>query len=102
MLLLLGNDVWIAENCVIMSGLTIGHGAIVGASSVVRESIPPYAIVIGNPAYVVGYRHTTEQIIKLLDINWFLWDDDQLYEAMPYLLHDDVNQFIDRYWVNLN
>lgn len=57
-------DVWIAANVTILSGVTIGRGSIVGAGSVCRKSVPPYAIVIGNPARVVGFKYTPEEIIE--------------------------------------
>lgn len=53
-----GEDVWLAANVTLLSGVTIGRGAIVGAGSVVRYDVPPYAIVAGNPAKVVGFRFT--------------------------------------------
>jgi hypothetical protein len=64
---------------------------------VVRESVPPYAIVTGNPAVVVGYRHTKEQITALLEIQWWLWEGDKLFQAMPFLLADDVQVFVDQF-----
>lgn len=57
--------VWIAANVTLLSGAKIGRGAIVGAGSVVRNcKVPPYAIVMGNPAKVVGFRYTPEEIIE--------------------------------------
>jgi maltose O-acetyltransferase len=53
---LIGNDVWIGERVMIMPGVAIGDGALIGAGAVVRESIPPLAIVIGNPAIIIDYR----------------------------------------------
>lgn len=57
-------DVWIASNVTLLSGVIIGRGAIVGSGSVVRSKVPPYAIVVGNPAKVVGFRFTPEEIIE--------------------------------------
>ena len=57
-------DVWIASNVTILAGVTIGRGAIVGAGSVIRSNVPPYAIVLGNPAKVVGFRFNPEEIIE--------------------------------------
>lgn len=57
-------DVWIAANVTILAGVTVGRGAEVGAGSVVRRSIPPYSIVIGNPAKVVGFKFTPEEIVE--------------------------------------
>lgn len=60
--IIIGNGVWVACNCVITAGVTIGDGAIIGANSVVTKDIPPYAIAVGSPAKVIGYR--TEEGIK--------------------------------------
>ncbi|MCC6413596.1 MAG: CatB-related O-acetyltransferase [Saprospiraceae bacterium] len=67
-----GNDVWIGYNAVIMPGVTIGDGAIIGSCSVVTKDVPPYAIVGGNPAQVLRKRFSDEQIEKLLEMKW--WD----------------------------
>ena len=52
----IGNYAWIATNAMILGGVTVGEGAVVGAGAVVREDVPPYGIVIGNPSQLVGYR----------------------------------------------
>lgn len=57
-------DVWIASNVTLLSGVTLGRGSEVGAGAVVRKSIPPYSIVIGNPAKIVGFRFTPEEVIE--------------------------------------
>ena len=57
-------DVWIAANVTILSGVTVGRGSAIGAGSVVRKNVPPYSIVIGNPAKVVGFKFTPEEIIE--------------------------------------
>ena len=67
-----GNDVWIGTKALILSGVTIGDGAIIAAGAVVTKDVPPYAIVGGVPAKVIKYRFSNEQIEKLLKIKW--WD----------------------------
>lgn len=57
-------DVWIATNVTLLMGAHIGRGAVIGAGSVVRSKVPPYATVIGNPAKIVGFKFTPEQVIK--------------------------------------
>lgn len=57
-------DVWIAANVTLLMGAHIGRGAVIGACSVIRSPIPPYAIVIGNPAKVVGFKFNPEQVIE--------------------------------------
>lgn len=69
---IIGNDVWIADNVVIYSGCMIGDGAIIAGQSVVTKSVPPYAVVAGNPARIIKYRFDTETINELLKYKW--WD----------------------------
>lgn len=57
-------DVWIATNVTLLRGIIVGRGSIVGAGSVCRKSVPPYAIVMGNPAKVVGFKFTPEEIVE--------------------------------------
>lgn len=61
---IIDEDVWIGANVTLLSGVHIGRGAIIGAGSVCRKPIPPYSIVIGNPAKIVGFKFTPEQIIE--------------------------------------
>jgi acetyltransferase-like isoleucine patch superfamily enzyme len=72
----IGNDVWLGWDSLILSGVNIGHGAVVGARSVVTKDVPPYAIVAGNPARIVKYRYTPEQIAALLETPWWDLPDD--------------------------
>jgi acetyltransferase-like isoleucine patch superfamily enzyme len=60
----LEDDVWVASNVTILNGVRIGRGAVVSAGTVVRSKIPPYAIVAGNPAKVVGFRFTPAQVLE--------------------------------------
>ena len=61
----IGHDVWIAADCIIKQGVTIGDGAVIGANSFVNKDIPPYAIAFGTPAKVVKYRFNNEMINKI-------------------------------------
>ena len=61
---IVNEDVWIGTNVTLLSGSIIGRGAIIGSGSVCRNSVPPYSIVIGNPAKVIGFRFTPDEIIK--------------------------------------
>ena len=70
----IGNDVWIGDHVVIMSGLKIGDGAIVAAGAVVTKDIPPYAVVGGVPARVIKYRFDESTIRRLLDLQWWKYD----------------------------
>lgn len=90
----IGNDVWIGENATILSGVTIGDGAVIANSSHVIKNVEPYSIVGGNPAKFIKYRFTKEQIEKLLEIQWWNWSDDKINEFTPLLCNQDIDKFI--------
>lgn len=62
--IIVDEDVWIGNHVILLSGVHVGRGSEIGAGSVVRGAIPPYAVVIGNPCKVVGFRFTPEEIIE--------------------------------------
>lgn len=93
---IIGNDVWIGEDAIILSGVTIGDGAIIGTKSVVSKSVPPYCVAAGNPARVVRKRFTDEQIKGLLKIQWWNWSDDKIKENIPFILSSKLDEFISR------
>ena len=68
----IGHDVWIGQGAIILPGCKdVGHGAIIGAGAVVTKSVPPYAIVAGNPAKVLKFRFDTAEVTKLLNSAWW-------------------------------
>jgi acetyltransferase-like isoleucine patch superfamily enzyme len=87
----IGSDVWIGINTLVLSGSTIGDGAIIGAGSVVRGKIPPYAIAVGSPCRTVMYRFKPDEISTLLAIRWWDWPEDVVAQALPILLSGDVD-----------
>lgn len=91
----IGNDVWIGENAFILDGVYIGDGAIIGANATVAKDVPPYAVVVGNPAEIKKYRFTKEQIDALLRIQWWNWPREQIEESMNDL--QDIEVFIKKY-----
>ena len=89
-----GNDVWIGATSTIMSGITIGDGAIIGAGSMVTKDVPPFAIVAGNPSKIVKYRFTEEQIEKLLQISWWDWEEDKIKDNAMSMWSSNIDDFI--------
>ena len=69
----IGNDVWLGYQALVMPGVTIGHGAVVAAASVVASDVPPYAIVGGNPARVIRRRYEDDDVKRLLRAAWWDW-----------------------------
>lgn len=94
--ILIGNDVWIGANTVILSGCYIGDGAVIASNAVVTKDVPPYAIVGGVPAKVIGYRFDQEVIDKLLKIAWWNWSDEKLLRCKSDM-QGDINKFVDKY-----
>ncbi len=90
----IGNDVWIGAEAMILSGVTIGDGAVIGARSVVTKDVPPYAIVGGNPARVIRMRFDETTIARLQNLKWWTWDDAQIEKLLPLLLSDNVEAFL--------
>ena len=93
----IGNDVWIAFGTTILSGVTIGDGAAIGACSVVTRNIPPYAVAAGNPAQVIRYRFDDETIQKLLEIKWWNWPDDKVAENVHLICSDSLDVLIKKF-----
>lgn len=90
----IGNDVWIGTDAIILSGVKIGDGAVIGAGAVVARDVPPYAIAVGNPARIIKLRFSDEVIDKLLSIQWWNWPSAQIEKAIPDLLSQNIEQFI--------
>ena len=90
----IGNDVWIAREAMILSGVTVGDGAVIGARAVVSRNVPPYTIVAGNPATEVRTRFPEEIVARLLALRWWDWPDDRIAAAMPHLLSDRIEAFL--------
>lgn len=90
---IIGNDVAIYHNAQVLSGVKVGDGAIIGAGAVVAKDVPPYAIVGGNPAGIIKYRFSEEQIKALLRLRWWDWSITEMYELKEYL-SGDIDTFI--------
>jgi acetyltransferase-like isoleucine patch superfamily enzyme len=92
-----GNDVTIGANAIILPGVSVGDGAIVGAGAVVAHDVPPYAVMGGVPAKILKYRFSEEQIAKLLKISWWNWDERKIFENMDWF-YGKVDDFIARFY----
>lgn len=94
--IIIGSDVWIGESVTILSGVTIGDGCIIGSRSVIAKNIPPFAIVVGNPAKVRRFRFSREIVQKLLKIKWWNWEKEKIVENLE--LMKDIYKFVDKYY----
>lgn len=93
--IIIGNCVWIGANCIIFQGVTIGDGAVIGAGSIIRRDVPPYAVVVGVDR-IIKYRFSQEIINKLLKIQWWNWSDDKIRENIKFMY--DIEKFVNKFY----
>lgn len=87
-----GNDVWIGQNVTVMPGVHIGDGAIIAANSVVTKFVPPYTIAGGNPCRVIRKRFDYALIACLLELKWWDWPAEKIFEHLDALCSGDLTQ----------
>lgn len=92
--IIIGNDVWIGYEAVIMSGVTIGDGAIIGARSVVTKDIPTYTIVGGVPARQIRRRFSEETIAALLELKWWNWPREKIARKIEAIKNGDMKALV--------
>lgn len=85
-----GNDVWIGENAVILPGVHIGDGAIIGRNSVVGSDVPPYTVVVGNPAKEIRKRFDDELIAMMEKLQWWDLPIEEINSLIPVLSCGDL------------
>ena len=86
----IGNDVWIGYEAVIMPGVKIGDGAIIGTRAVVTKDVPPYTIVGGVPAKPIRKRFDAATIEKLESLRWWDWDEEKIKRSIPAIQSGDI------------
>ncbi len=92
--IVIGNDVWIGYEAVIMPGVKIGDGAIVGTRAVVTKDVPPYTIVGGVPARPIRKRFDDETIEKLLKIKWWDWDKEKIEKNISVIQSGEIDKLL--------
>lgn len=90
----IGNDVWIGANAIILAGVKVGDGAIIGANSLVTKDVEPYSIVFGSPAAFHRFRFDEAERNKLLTLKWWQWNDEKIKQFMDVM--DNPKKFIER------
>lgn len=93
-----GNDVWIGQGATILGGITVSNGSSIGSCAFVTKNVPPYSIVGGVPARVLGYRFPLYIVEKLLEINWWDWPHEKVIENAGLLCSGDIDKFIELHW----
>ena len=95
--IIIGNDVWIGFNVLILPGVKIGDGAVVGANSVVTKNVGDYEIVGGNPARHIRYRFSQKQINSLKKIKWWDWRIEKIKINVDSLESPNIDEFIEKF-----
>jgi acetyltransferase-like isoleucine patch superfamily enzyme len=93
--IIIGNDVWIGMDALILPRVRIGDGAMIGAGSVVTKDVEDYEIVGGAPARHIRYRFSKEQIENLKTIKWWDWPLEKIRQNSPLLESSEIDKFID-------
>ena len=88
----IGNDVWIGQNALILPGVHVGDGAIIGANSVVGKDVSPYTVVAGNPARVIRNRFDDELTGLLLRFRWWDKEIEEINRLIPLLTSSDIEE----------
>lgn len=88
---IIGNDVWLGYESVIMPGVKIGDGAIIAAKSVVVSHIPPYTIAGGNPARIIKQRFSESEIAQLLEIKWWDWEIEKITRNIDKIMESNIS-----------
>lgn len=90
--IIIGNDVWIGYEAVILAGVTIGDGAIIGSRAVVTKDVPPYTIVVGIPAKPIRERFSHEIISSLLEMKWWNWSKEKIAQNISAIQSGCIEQ----------
>lgn len=90
--IVIGNDVWIGYEAVILAGVTIGDGAIIGARAVVTKDVPPYTVVGGVPAKPIKLRFSEETISSLLKLQWWNWPEEKIARNIGAIQSGNIEQ----------
>lgn len=90
--IVIGNDVWIGYEAVILAGVTIGDGAIIGTRALVTRDVPPYTIIGGIPAKPIKKRFSEQTILSLLEIKWWNWSREKIANKISAIQSGRVEQ----------
>ncbi len=92
--IVIGNDVWIGYEAVVLAGVTIGDGAVIGARAVVSKDIPPYTIAAGVPAKPIRKRFSQDTIRSLLEIKWWNWSEERIARHIADIQAGNINNLL--------
>ena len=92
--IVIGNDVWIGYEAVIMAGVHIGDGAIIASRAVVTKDVPPYTIVGGTPAKKIRMRFDEDTIAQLQELKWWDWNIDKIAQYLPHIMNGNTEELM--------
>jgi len=92
----IGNDVWVGVGAMVLGGVSVGDGAVIGSGAVVLDDVPPYAVVLGNPAKVVRMRFSAAIIERLHRIRWWDWSDQEIAAEAEWFTRP-IGEFVGRF-----
>ena len=92
--IVIGNDVWIGYEAVVMAGVHIGDGAIIASRAVVTKDVPPYTIVGGTPAKKIRMRFDEDTIAQLQELKWWDWSTDEIAHYLPHIMNGDMEELM--------
>ncbi len=92
--IVIGNDVWIGYDAIIMPGVKIGDGAIIGTRAIVTNDVPPYTIALGIPAKVIKKRFSDDIILKLLKIKWWDWPNEKIKANVKHIQSGNIDKLV--------
>lgn len=92
--IVIGNDVWIGYEAVIMAGVHVGDGAIIAAHAVVTKDVPPYTIIGGIPAKEIRKRFDADTIKQLQMLKWWDWPINKIQQGLPYITQENLNELL--------
>lgn len=93
----IGSDVWIGSEAMLMPGIKVGHGAVIGSRALVTRDVEPYTLIGGNPARPIRKRFADEEIAMLLEMAWWDWPMERIRKAMRLLCSTDITE-LHRLW----
>lgn len=93
--IVIGNDVWIGYEAVIMSGVHVGDGAVIASRAVVTKDVPPYTIVGGTPAREIRKRFDTDTITQLQELQWWNWSMEKISRCLPCIMDGKMDELLE-------
>lgn len=91
---IIGSDVWLCANSTILSGVSIGHGAVIANGALISRDVEPYAIMAGNPAKLIKWRFDEPTRNALLESKWWEWPQDEIIAVLNKLCSDNLDEFL--------